>query len=107
MRRVPEAIEELAADQSGIITARQAIRLGVTRGAIRARLDHGSWQRIHTGCYATFSGEPGRPALLWAAVLRGGSGAALSYQTAAELHGLVRRPASLIHVTVPADRSLE
>ena len=57
--------------------------------------------------YATFSGEPGRPALLWAAVLRGGSGAALSYQTAAELHGLIRRPASLIHVTVPADRYLE
>jgi hypothetical protein len=54
-----------------------------------------------------FSGEPGRPALLWAAVLRGGSGAALSYQTAAELHGLIRRPASLIHVTVPADRYLE
>jgi tetratricopeptide (TPR) repeat protein len=79
----------------------------VTRDVIRARLNGGSWQRIHTGVYATFSGEPGRPALLWAAVLRGGSGAALSYQTAAELHGLIRSPASLIHVTVPADRYLE
>lgn len=90
-----------------MVTARQAVRLGVTRGAIRARLDRGSWQWIHTGVYATFSGEPGRPALLWAAVLRGGAGAALSYHTAAELHGLIRRPAPLIHVTVPARRSLE
>lgn len=107
MRNLPEAVHELVADQAGVITARQALRLGVTRDVIRARLDRGSWQRIHTGVYATFSGEPGRPALLWAAVLRGGSGAALSYQTAAELHGLIRRPASLIHVTVPADRYLE
>jgi very-short-patch-repair endonuclease len=107
MRQLPEAVHDLAADQSGVITARQAARLGVSRDAIRARLDRGSWQRIHTGVYAMFSGEPGRPALLWAAVLRGGPGAVLSYQTAAELHGLIRRPAPLIHLTVPAGRCLE
>jgi very-short-patch-repair endonuclease len=40
-------------------------------------------------------------------VLRAGPGAALSHETAAELHGLARKPAQLIHLTVPADRRVE
>jgi hypothetical protein len=68
-----------------VITVRQLARLGVTEDAMRARLDCGAWQRIHTGVFATFSGEPTRMAEFWAAVLRIGPGAVLSYQTAAEL----------------------
>ena len=52
--------------------------------------------------YATFSGEVTRECQLWAALLRAGSEAALSHQTAAELYGLIKRPGPLIHVTVPA-----
>jgi hypothetical protein len=37
-------------------------------------------------------------------VLRAGPGAVLSYETAAELHGLIDKPASKIHITVPANR---
>jgi hypothetical protein len=48
-----------------------------------------------------------RAALLWAAVLKAGPGAALSHETAAELHGLTCKPAPLIHVTVPAGRRVE
>jgi hypothetical protein len=59
--------------------------------------------RLQRGVYAAFTGEPGRTALLWAAVLRAGSGA-LSHQTAAELFGIADAPARLIHVTVPAGR---
>lgn len=102
MRDLPEAAQQVAADQSGVITARQLARLGVTEDAVRARLDSGAWQRIHAGVFATFSGEPARMTQLWAAVLRVGPGAVLSYQTAAELHGLLRRPAPRIHVTVPS-----
>jgi hypothetical protein len=36
-----------------------------------------------------------------------GGRAALSHYTAAELHGLARRPSPLIHVTVPGSRRLE
>ena len=106
MRDLDEDAGQLAVDQSGVITTRQAVRLGVTPDVIRARLDAGAWRRIHTGVYATFSGEPGRAALLWAAVLRVGPQAVLSFQTAAELHGLIRRQAPLIHLTVPADHHL-
>jgi len=50
--------------------------------------------------YATFTGQPSRMAVLWAAVLRGGPGAALSHYTAAELDGLADKPSSPIHVMV-------
>jgi very-short-patch-repair endonuclease len=62
---------------------------------------------VHRGVYATFTGDLGREALLWAAVLRAGVGAALSHQTAAELIGLTDTPSKVIHVTVPLDRHPE
>ncbi len=37
-------------------------------------------------------------------VLRAGPGAALSYQTAAEIHGLADKPSPKIHVSVPASQ---
>ena len=64
----------------------------MTRKQVEARLRSGRWQRLHPGVYATFSGDPRRPAVLWAALLRGGGEAVLSHHTAAELHGLPRHP---------------
>ena len=107
MSQLPEILREQAESQRGMITRRQALNAGLTRSAIGARIGTGRWQRIYPGVLATFSGEAGREALLWAAVLRAGPGAALSHETAAELHGLARKPAQLIHLTVPADRRVE
>ncbi len=64
----------------------------------------GRWQRLHRGVYATFSGEPTRETVLWAALLRVGPDAVLSHLTAAERHGLIDEPSSLITITVPAAR---
>jgi predicted transcriptional regulator of viral defense system/very-short-patch-repair endonuclease len=107
MSQLPGSLPELAESQCGMVTRRQALRAGLTRSAIGTRIGTGRWQRIYPGVLATFSGEPGRTALLWAAVLRAGPGATLSHQTAAELHGLTLRPAQLIHVTVPVGRRVE
>ena len=104
---MPEVLRELAETQRGVITRRQALGSGLTRSAICARVDGRRWQRLYPGVFAAFSGEPGRAALLWAAVLKAGPGAALSHETAAELHGLTRKSAQLIHVTVPAGRRVE
>jgi hypothetical protein len=104
---MPEVLRELAETQCGVITRRQALGAGLTRSAICARVDGRRWQRLYPGVFAAFSGEPGRAALLWAAVLKAGPGAALSHETAAELHGLTRKPVPLIHVTVPAGRRIE
>lgn len=59
---------------------------------------------MHRGVYATHSGDPGREAVLWAALLRAGDGAVLSHYTAAEVHGLTDAPSKAIHITVPAQR---
>jgi Transcriptional regulator, AbiEi antitoxin len=103
---VLDGARELLRRQHGVLTRTQALDAGLTGKAIAVRLRSGRWQRLQTGVYATFSGEPPRYAQLWAAVLRAGCGAALSHQTAAELYDLVAVPAPVIHVTVPGGRRI-
>jgi very-short-patch-repair endonuclease len=102
--RVVGVLEEIRARQSDVVSRGQAIAGGMSAGAVRCRLASGAWQRLFPGVYATFSGPVPRSAWLWAAVLAGGRGAALSHSTAAELAGLADDPAQLIEVTVPVDR---
>jgi hypothetical protein len=102
--QLPGDILELIELQDGVISARQALEAGLSRGAVSSKLRSGRWQQMYRGVYATFSGEPGRPAALWAGVLSAGPGAMLSYRSAAELGRLADAPSDLIHVTVPGDR---
>ena len=104
MTYLPDSVVLLAREQQGIITRGQAAAAGLTVDAIRARVDGGRWQRIYPGIFATFTGEPARLALLWAAVLKAGRDANLSHETAAELAGLGQRQERLIHNTLPAGR---
>lgn len=99
----PESVElrALLERQCGVMSRQQAMRLGVAPTLIDSQLRWGRWVRLRQGVYATFTGTPGREAVLWSALLRAGPAAALSHQTAAELHGLTDRQSSLIHVTVP------
>jgi len=110
---LPAGLRDQAEFQRGVITRSQAISAGLSRDAVAARLATGRWQRLHPGVYATFSGPPDRQAVLWAAVLHAGPGAALSHQTAAELDDLLGdsgssrqldRPDPPIHVIIPASR---
>ena len=84
----------------------QALEYGLSDQAISRRLRTGSWQQLHSGVYATFTGEPSGTAVLWAAVLRSGPGAALSHQSAAELYRLTDKSSALVHVTVPTGRRI-
>jgi hypothetical protein len=95
---------ELLAAQGNTIARRQAASSGIDQQAMDSRLRNGRWQRLQWGVYATFSGQPSRETLLWAALLRAGPDAALSHQTAAERHGLIDEPSALISITVPAAR---
>jgi hypothetical protein len=90
--------------QSRVISRRQAREAGFTQSAIEWRIRSGEWRRLHRGAFATFTGDPSREARLWAALLRAGSGAVLSHETAAEVHGLIDKPSQQIHITVPAER---
>jgi len=71
---------------------------------IKFRVRSGRWQQVHPGIYAIFTGVHTRSARLWAAVLWAGPGAALSYETAAELQELADKPAYPLHVTIPHQR---
>jgi predicted transcriptional regulator of viral defense system len=101
---IPECLRELARGQAGVVSTRQALTAGMTRAALNWQLRSARWQQPWRGVYAVFSGRPGREAVLWAAVLRAGPGAMLSYRTAAELARLIDRPSEALHVTVPASR---
>jgi hypothetical protein len=88
--------------QGGIIDRTQAKQAGFSDRQIWHRLRSGRWQHVHEGVYATFTGALPREARLWAALRRAGEGAMLSHETAAEVHGLIDRPAGqTVHVTVP------
>ncbi|HUZ27409.1 MAG TPA: hypothetical protein VMV07_26970 [Streptosporangiaceae bacterium] len=101
---LPPDCQEVLSRQSGVISRRQAVSCRVPVAAMNNQLRTGRWQRLQSGVYATFTGVPSRDAELWAVVLRAGPGAALSHQTAAELHGMTDRRGQAIHVTVPATR---
>ncbi len=105
---MPEELDgslwELAQFQRGVLSRVQALGGGLSPDAVRSRVQRGRWQRLHTGVYAVFSGAPGREAVLWAAVLWAGDGAMLSYDTAAELFGLLDQPSTVTHVTIPGYR---
>jgi hypothetical protein len=93
--------------QSGIVARGQVLGHGLDEDVMKRRLRAGRWRAVHRGVYATFSGRLSREATLWAAVLSAGPGAALSHQTAAELHQLTDDRAEVIHLTVPLGRHPE
>ena len=90
--------------QADTVARCQGEEAGIAPYAMRNKVRSGRWQRLHRGVYVAFSGDPARETQLWAALLRAGSGAVLSHQTAAERHGLVDEPSRLITITVPAAR---
>ena len=101
---MPPQSSELLAIQGRAIACRQGVGADINPRAMRTRMSSGRWQRLQRGVYAAFSGEPTRETVLWAALLRAGPGAVLSHQTAAERHGLIDEPSSVITITVPAAR---
>jgi hypothetical protein len=101
---LPSPSPELLVVQGYALARRQSASCGIGPRAMRSKVNIGRWQRLQRGVYATFSGEPSRETVLWAALLRVGPDAVLSHHTAAERHGLIDEPSSIISITVPASR---
>ncbi|HWG62910.1 MAG TPA: hypothetical protein VG253_14520 [Streptosporangiaceae bacterium] len=100
-RDILQPLAEILEEQCGVLARQQALRAGLTDKTIEAALRSARWKRLHLGVYVTFTGEPGRSSMMWAALLRAGPAAILSHQTAAELQDLLTTAAPGIHVTVP------
>lgn len=103
-RDLPPTLRYLARNQGGVVSRSQARKAGLSEDAIKFRVSSSRWLPIHPGVYATFTGELSRHAELWAAVLFAGPGAALSHETAAEVHKLSDRRSEPIHLTIPHER---
>jgi hypothetical protein len=101
---MPAALSELAMRQRDVVSRKQALQAGMTAGMIKFRVQSGRWRQVHTGVYATFSGELTRRARIWAALLYAGTGAVLSHETAAEMGRLTREQSDVIHIAVPRER---
>ena len=104
--RLPGTCQELLELQHGVIARWQVAQAAPGSRIVDPQLHSGRWQALYRGVYATFTGRPSRIALLWGAVLRAGPGAALSYDTAAELDRLSDKPSMCIHVTVDPARQI-
>ncbi len=102
-----ESCQQLLEEQGGVIARWQAPAVGLDPSLIDRRLRQGRWQPLYRGIYATFTGRPERESHMWGAVLRAGPGAALSYQTAAELDGLTDTRIAAIHVTVSSQQQFK
>jgi very-short-patch-repair endonuclease len=104
MPELPDECFSLLKRQRGIIASWQAESAGLSAGRIAVLVRASRWQRVGYGVYAAFTGVLPRNAVLWAAVLRAGPQAALSHQTAGELHGILDDTSRKIHVTVPHEQ---
>jgi hypothetical protein len=104
---IPSDWAELLERQRGVVTRSQAAAHGMDHSRVWRQLTSGRWTALHRGVYATFTGEPSRDAVLWAALLRAGPGAVLSHHTAAELLGLADGRRAPVDLTVPVGRHPE
>lgn len=103
-RSVMDTIEQLLADQDGVIARRQVMAAGWTDAAVRRLLRRREWVALHPGVYVDHTGPPTWRQRAWAAVLAT-SPAALSGRSAIRAHeGPGRRDAddaAPIEVVIP------
>jgi hypothetical protein len=99
-RQLADVLDE----QAHVVSRQQALAMGLTDSAIKARLRAGLWQAGYPGTYVAHNGEIAYLTRVWSAVLYAGSGVLASFETAAYLHRLVDLPPSAVHVSVPSTR---
>ncbi len=97
-----EEIAAVVAVHDGIITASQALAIGLTRGAITARVERGVWRRVGHGVYLSAAHPFTERARLRAAVAAYRGTAAGT--AAAWWHGLIPDLEPVITITVPRSR---
>jgi very-short-patch-repair endonuclease len=104
-RKQSRAVRAVVANQQGVIARAQLLTAGVTDAAIHRALRSGRLHHFHKGVYLTQAPElASEDALLIAALLAAGDGAALSHGTAAWRWNLIPAPPTAIEIAVPVDR---
>lgn len=97
----PDQLLALAAAQAGIVSAEQALHLGLSRASIKRLVDQGSWQRLTRGIFLLGVGQPSWLGLVWSGILIGGAGSRVGFEAAGHLWGILADPPPSIQVLVP------
>lgn len=87
-RDVSKPLRGLIEAQSGILTADQALELGLGYQGLRRLVDQGHWVRLENGLFDTTPLLSGFEKRAWTAYLAAGEGSALGGEAALRLHGL-------------------
>jgi predicted transcriptional regulator of viral defense system len=96
---IDEAVMKLAARQHGVVTLAQLRAAGMSREAVRHRVESGRLTRLHRGVYLAAS-LPAQLTRETAAVLACGTGSVLSHHSAAALWGIRPPHRGAVHVTI-------
>jgi very-short-patch-repair endonuclease len=100
--RADGALARIAVRQHGVVTAKQLSALGMSREAVRKRVQRGRLHRLHRGVYAVGHAAPSEARAFMAAVKACGEGAALSHFSAAVLWKFLMPEGGPVHVTSPS-----
>lgn len=94
---------QIRRDYRGIIHVDHLSALGLSRVALRWKVDSGRWQRVLPRVYATFTGRLTEQQRLMAAWLYAGSAAQIAGVTALQLHGVRHLPpaGNQVHLLIP------
>jgi putative AbiEi antitoxin of type IV toxin-antitoxin system len=93
VRSAEQEVARIAGRQHGVVTVGQLLEAGLSRAAVKRRVEKGLLHRVHQGVYRVGHRAPSTEARYLAAVLACGEGAVLSGPAAAFLYGLTRGPA--------------
>ena len=105
-RRQSQGVRPIARQQSGVVTRAQLLTAGASQSAIDRALRSGRLHLLHRGVYSTQAPELAtEDALLIAALLAAGDGAALSHGTAAWRWHIIPAPPARIELAVPQRRT--
>lgn len=100
-----EALADLVARQSGVITRGQATNCAMSNDALQHRIRVGGpWQILLPGIYLTNTGAPAVPHRLMAALLYAGPGSAITGSAALTLHRIRAPRARTVDVLIPHER---
>lgn len=96
-----EKLFQIASQQGGYFTARQAHQSGFTKYLIRHHARGGRFQRVQRGLYRLRQFPTSPQDHVIEAWLAAGSDAVVSHESALSLHGLADVVPSAVHLTVP------
>ncbi len=103
---LPEGLDRLGQIQSGVLTRQQALDDGMPPYAVDRLIAAGRWRPLFGGVYSIYTGRAGPRGYLLGRRAPGWTRAVLSFDSAAEVQGLIDKNGHRVHVSIPQERTV-